>query len=114
MSTDIKLFELRDVGTHIPVMAVRVNPTDADEDYPLRRAGFQGSPCVLLTKLNTLETHYDPFHWDDRRTLHTAHRTIEKGWNDLVSGQVIDVEYLLGESSEPKKSDRLAEIGGAS
>lgn len=98
-----KLFEIRDTGTFIPVLVTRITAYDG---YLVRRAGFMGEH-YLVTKLNTLETGYDIFtHWDDAaRTMPVAHRHIENNWDNLKSGDVIDVEFLLGEASEPKVSE---------
>lgn len=99
-----KLLQVRDDGTHIPVMAVRVVPTNSDR--VLRRAGFGvGSSYVILTNLNTLETQYDPMKWTCRRTMRTAHFTLEQAWNDYHDNEVIDIEYVLGEKPLPKEPE---------
>lgn len=36
-----------------------------------------------------------------------AHRYIESYFDKLNSGDVIDVEHILGETKEPKVSERL-------
>lgn len=114
-----KLFEVRDRGTFIPVMAVKFDPmalpTNEQEErerFLLKRAGFNGSTYVSLTELadGSMQTHYDPFPWrkGGTRTLFEAHRHIEKNWEFLESGAVIDVEFLLGERQTPKLSEAVA------
>jgi hypothetical protein len=61
---EVKLFEARDRGTFIPVLAVRFVPSPGDDDFLLRRAGYGvGSPYVLLTNLVNNETRADPYLW---------------------------------------------------
>lgn len=98
---EIKLFEIRDRGTCIPAMAVQVS---RDDGPILRRAGY-GSPLVLLTMLAKPETQWDPWAWSSQRTMGTAHRYIQEHWDELISGQVIDVRVLLGETLEPAPAE---------
>lgn len=36
----MKLLEIRDAGTFIPAMAIKICANDSKDDYLLRRAGF--------------------------------------------------------------------------
>lgn len=117
----VKLFEIRDSATFMPVMAVRlsvangeVGQADLREFRLLRRAGYSAEqieqdshqePYVILCKLDGVEAQYDPYAWSRSRTLPVAHGHIIAHWDELESGSVIDVQYLLGESTEPKKSE---------
>jgi hypothetical protein len=75
------------------------------EDGPImRRAGF-GGELVLLTMLEKPETQWDPYAWANIRTMRNAHLHIQNQWEELTSGQVIDVRVLLGETTEPAISD---------
>ena len=98
-----KLLEIRDTGTFIPVLVTKITGGDG---YLARRAGFMGEH-YLVTKLNTLETGYNIFNsWNGAsRTMPVAHRHIENNWDTLKTGDVIDVEFLLGETEVPKKSE---------
>jgi hypothetical protein len=50
---------------------------------------------------------YDPYDWPrDPRTKPNAHQYIADHWSTLKDGDVIDVEYLLGETLRPKPSER--------
>lgn len=104
----VKTLELRDRNTFIPVLAVDMNPgSDAAERYLLRRAGYacDGEPIILLVKLDGGKSSYDPYKWGDR-TFKTAHLHIEQNWGKLISGDVIDVEFILGETAERKLSEK--------
>jgi hypothetical protein len=135
----VKLFEVRDRGTFMPMMAVRLLVRQPDfrhahdrslsesqfaihdnrEEWLLRRAGYgqneildhadEHEPYVILIKLDGTECQYDPFAWPNRRTLTTAHLYIRDNWSKLTSGQVIDVEHILGESDQPKESEYTRE-----
>lgn len=115
---EIKLLEIRDRGTTVPAMAIRLLGRDEAERWLLDRAGYYGpraeptaaEPYVLLTKLvDDLQTQYAPFHWRPAaaRTMPVAHRHVIEHWREVSSGDVVDVEFILGERSEPKVSERL-------
>jgi len=97
-----KLLEIRDRATFIPALAIQVSGEDG---YLLRRAGF-GDPLIYLIALATQKCQYDPWSWGNR-TMNTAHQYIEREWNTLKDGDVIDVEFILGESTTPKRSEQL-------
>lgn len=114
----VKLFEVRDRGTCIPVMAVRFPGNSwlsTQERWLLQRAGYGDHPAsyvqIVEIEGGRGRSLCDPFDVDDgvSRTRFVAYRHIIAEWDDLDSGDVIDVRYLLGESTEPAASDRLAE-----
>lgn len=100
---DIKLFEVRDIGTLMPVMVTKIAARNSKEHWLLRRVGLgtDGSYEFLYTVLNHGESGWDCYEWGDR-TRHISHKFIEENWDDLDNGQVIDVEYILGETLEPQ------------
>ena len=106
-----KLFEVRDRATFIPVMAVHIDGNCTDqEDWLLRRSGYGKSEdrdYVYLIHLQTGEGQYDPYKWGCcSRTLHEAHRYITEHFDELQTGDVIDVEFILGESAIKKTTER--------
>jgi hypothetical protein len=104
--TQVKFFQVRDAGTHIPVMCVMVLANDADDSRELRRAGFgKGTSYFLLTNLIGCQTRYDPFGWDDDHTMGTAQRHISEHWPSLGTGDVIDCEFIRGEATTCKVAE---------
>jgi hypothetical protein len=113
---ETKLFEVRDEGTFIPVLAVRVAPdelTYASRDYNsagtrylIRRAGYGGGQ-VIMTRLDASggPAYCDPYLWPDFRTYRIAHLHITEHWKDLESGDVVDVQFILRETGAPKRSE---------
>lgn len=105
--TEVKFFQIRDDGTHIPCLAtwVQVEPHSRE----MIRAGWRiGDIVVYLMKLNTLETQYDHDNWtvaNGPRTMPKAHRYIEEHWHTLKNHQVVDVEFILGERTTPKEPE---------
>src|SRR5678809_299635 len=97
-----KLFEIRDRGTLVPALAIQVSKADG---WLMERAGFGHQPMVYLVMLATQECAYDPFQWKHRRTMGTAHHYIEAHWDKLQDGALIDVEFILGETTTPKTSE---------
>lgn len=107
---DIKQVEIRDSMTFIPALAIRFS---GEEGYLFRRAGFVREHfCVALIRLSDFETHYDPFEWKrvQGRSMHVAHRYLIEHWHECSGDDIlIDVEFVLGETNEPKKSERGVE-----
>lgn len=104
------LLEVRDRGTFIAVIATKTVPENMEQQWLLARAGFgrnieTSSRYVLFTRLEGGETHYDAFNWGNR-TMHTAHDYVIQYFDELKDGDVIDVEYILGETSTKKQSER--------
>ena len=109
-----KMLEIRDIATFIPVLCVDMNPEDVasrDEHYLLRRAGYpcDGNPIVLMTRADGGKPHYDPYNWGDR-TMHVAHLYIAEHWGELRDGDVVDVEFILKEVEQPKRSERYGDV----
>lgn len=107
---DTKVIEIRDRGTFIPAIAVRVSAGLEPDDYLLRRAGWgcDGHPGVYLFGLHGEgPARYDPYGWGER-TMHVSHLYMCKHWDDVASGDVVDVEYILGETAQPKQSEAAA------
>lgn len=115
---EVKLFEVRDKATFIPCYAILMRPTSTDllpsgppeqqEAYLLRRSGFDFHlPMIMFGRLEGGEAQYDPFAWKGfARTMSQAHRYIAMHWAELTTGDVIDVEFILGESQFKKISER--------
>lgn len=109
----VKALEVRDRATCIPVLAVDMNvgvpgmPTHQAQWRLLRRAGYpcDGRPNILLTHLaGQGKATNDPYEWGGR-TYPVAHNYIIDNWCSLKDGDVVDVEFILGEASAPKKSE---------
>lgn len=106
----IKLFELRDRATFIPIFAFEASKYSGteEENYLLGRAGYGGS-CIVVGRLDCYGKFcYEP-GWNDR-TFDIAHRYLEQNWHSLESGAVVDVEFILGETTEKKKSERTEDM----
>lgn len=115
---ETKLFEVRDAMTFVPCWGILLLPTKlhvlgidiehSEEKYLLRRAGFGvDHPLVLFGRLEGGESSYDPYSWTGgSRTMRTAHAYVTARWDQLESGDVIDVEFILGERETEKVSER--------
>lgn len=116
---NVKLFEIRDAGTFIPAMAVELDRANGTrDDALLRRAGFgmesgKARLYILLMPLDDGKGHftYDQYGWGNR-TMETAHQYMYEHWDDLKSGDLVDVQFILHETATKKESE-LACAGGA-
>ena len=105
---EIKLLEIRDKGTFMPMFAFNTASQWPQQSYLLRRAGYSPEgDCIMFGYLaqSGMPACYDPYDWNDR-TKKTAHEYIQAHWNELKDGDVVDVEFILGETTQPKQSER--------
>jgi hypothetical protein len=103
---DTKVLELRDKATFIPIIAIKTTFANEGQRYLLRRAGYDHTgSCVILFRANGGEAHYDPYEWTGR-TFPAAHHWIVEHFDELSDGDVVDVEFILGETSVVKQSER--------
>jgi hypothetical protein len=104
-----KALEIRDEGTFIPVLAIEMSAENDSQAYLLERSGYnpEEAPLIAITTLRTKNEGitYDPYDWRNR-TWHTAHLFITKNWSRLWDGDVIDVQFILGETKTQKLSER--------
>jgi hypothetical protein len=114
----VKVLELRDEGTFIPVMCVDMNVENSDDPmrdaacgaqrYLLRRCGYpcDGRPNIAVTALDASggKCWNDPYGWGGR-TYPVAHKFIIEHWTELRDGDVVDVQHILGETAEKKVSE---------
>lgn len=101
----VKLFELRDKATFIPIVAIKIIPATIPELYLHRRVGFRvDDKPVMISRLaggdELMLERYD-------RTFAVALEHITDHFDTLTSGDVIDVEFILGETTEKKVSERF-------
>lgn len=108
------LLEVRDRMTFIPVLAVVMKPDCPEfgdqlesQRYLMRRCGYGfDMPSVLLTKASgDGSARCDPYAWGDR-TMKEAHVYIEREWTTLRDGDVVDIEFILGETGMMKRPER--------
>ena len=99
-----KFIEIRDAGTFIPALAFSISREDG---YLARRAGF-GDQLIYLVKIGQQQCAYDPYNWPgSSRTMTVAHGWITQHWDEIVDGQVVDVEFILGLRPVPKESEQV-------
>lgn len=103
-----KVFEIRDRMSFIPVLAVEMASKIEAESYLFRRTGYpHEKPLVMVMRLTDLKAEYSFNNWTNR-TMKNAHRYIQEFWPGLKTGDVVDVEYILGESLAVKESERFS------
>lgn len=105
MKPQFKLFEIRDEGTMIPWMAFKIGEAESFDARILTRAGYGQFPwqsdCVIqgpahCDGVEGAALAYKFEHVRHPRTQVAAYYIHEK-FDELVSGQVIDIRVLLGE-----------------
>lgn len=101
----VKMFEIRDAGTCIPVIAIRVNADTYEEFRFWKREGFNCAyGDVILVRPENELAKYDPYHWNDR-TMMEAHLYIRSHFDELPDCSVVDVRCIVGETSKPADSE---------
>lgn len=104
---ETKILEIRDRATCIPIMAARPSVAvcrTAREFAIVSRAGFKHAGPVIVCKLSSGDCQLAPEAWGDR-TMSTAHLFIRNHWEEIESGETVDVPLILGESDKPMGSD---------
>ena len=104
-----KVLEVRDIATHIDVLAIRMLAKNDIQNYYIHvRSGYprNGSCIGMVTLNNCAPGNVDPYAWGDR-TYATAHHYIYDHFDELIDGDVVDVEFILGEKPTKKVSERL-------
>ena len=104
-----KMVEILDRATCISAIAIKAASEDPIERFHFRRCGFgEDFPLIILLTLDPVRVQYGPYNWDtSSRTMRAAHQYIEDNFDNLLPGAVVDVEYILGETKEPKTSERI-------
>lgn len=105
-----KLLEIRDSGTAFVALCIDMNPDNDVQKSGLNGYGFpcDGVPNIMLTHASGgKKADNDPYGWGDR-TYNVAHNYITDNWSHLNDGDVVDVQFILGETTERKISERFA------
>ncbi len=106
---EVKTFELRDRATMIPVMCIFISMSEVkDPDrFLMQRAGWGGgqSPMYMIN-INDGRCQWNAMEWNLEPYI-TAHQYIYENWYQLNGGEVIDAEFIRGESKVPKTSERF-------
>lgn len=118
----VKLLEVRDSMTCIGAFAFRptdtmiwpsgiaANAQQVVERYLLRRCGWAPGPGagIIFGNLNDGKACSDVYDWPSHnRTMQVAHQYVLDNFSTIKSGDVIDVEFILRESSVKKVSEAL-------
>lgn len=109
-----KTVEIRDEATTIAALAVKLEPGCAADMFLLARSGYGTGPAsqseyVMLWPMDggTHVATTDPFkHGGGGRTRRVAHYWIIEHFDEMEPGDVVDVQFILGETAEPKTSER--------
>ncbi len=104
-----KTIEILDRMTCIPALAIQLTPGCERDRALLAHAGYGLTPLdqreyVILVNLTSAKASNDPYAWGDR-TMTQAHLHIVERFDRLTSGDVVDVECVLGETPAPRPSE---------
>lgn len=104
----VKAIEIRDSGTFIPALAIKMEADNEAQRYLLARVGFYDAQGVVLMRINDQKATADPYEWGNNpRTMIHAHQWVLENFDYIEDGDVIDVEFILGETKTPKVSERI-------
>ena len=97
------IIKVLDRDTEIMCMAIRMEPLSNDETQLAFRFGWGIEPekdyLFLASMTPNVRMEYDPYHWDNGRTLHIAHRYLldlfhTEGWETILKVHAVDVREL--------------------
>ena len=111
---EVKLFEVRDAMTCLPVIAINADTRTMNEQegFLMGRVGFAANtpgqePLILFGRAMDGNLRYNSHEHGTARTMQIAHDYVAKHWDKLTSGDVVDVQFIEGETSKPKQSERI-------
>lgn len=107
---EVKILEIRDQATFFPMLCINLAKADNEaQHYLMRRCGYplDGEPNVAVCHLSCNHSHItnDPYQ-QEGRTYPVAHHYIIEHWADIKDGDVIDVQFILGEKSTKSIPER--------
>lgn len=103
----IKLLEVRDEATCFGVMAISIDPDNEQQRAIIRHAGFSDRfDAIIMLDMHSCEGSYDPFKQPNYgRTRRDAHLWIREHFEELKDGDVVDVQFILGETGKKKEAE---------
>ena len=104
-----KMLEVRDSMTCMPCLAVSFHTDNPDDAHLMWRSGWghygNGEVLVMFPSCDK-EARIDPMTWPQTsRTRRIAHEYIVRHFNDLAPGDVVDVQFILGETTVKKEKE---------
>lgn len=106
---ETKFLEIRDHGTFVPALAIRVEHDPADESRPsqlIARGGFFRGNGIYLMRLSDARAQCDPYEWGGNdRTHKAAHLYLEQHWPNVKDGDLLDVRVILEEETVPAETE---------
>ncbi len=109
-----KVVEIRDEGTCILALAIQMQASSEILAYYVHTRSCyprDGSSIMLMILMDGRATS-DPYQWVDLhmgpRTMPVAHNWIIEHYEEVQDGDVVDVQFILGETVAPKVSERGA------
>lgn len=98
-----KCIEIRDEGTCIAAIAMKMAAANPVEDKFFWRVGYpRDGRAVVLMNLSNQKATSDPYGWgSDTRTMPIAHNWIIEHFDELTEGQVVDVRVIMGWAEKP-------------
>ena len=109
-----KIFEIRDTATCIVVMCVSLKTPNPKEKRLLWKVGYASRETdiatprtlILMHPMHTEKCSYEAYSLSNcSRTYPVAYNYIVEHWDELRSGDVVDVEFILGITNAPKPSE---------
>jgi hypothetical protein len=111
-----KVLEIRDEGTHIPALAIKMLADNSTQAWYIHgRCGYpKDGSSIMLMMLDDGKATNDPYEWPSlgmgSRTMGNAHNWILEHFDELADGDVVDVQFILGERERPKASERSCSL----
>lgn len=110
---EVKVIEVRDRATFKPVIALKVAPENERERYLLARSGYgteseeQNKYIILMNSRKPFNADYSFYDVTPGSTMQVIWLYLIDHWDEVEPGQVLDAEYLRGESDNPKQSESV-------
>lgn len=106
-----KVFEVRSPATMIAILAIKLSAHNDQERRLLCHSGFgingySFSRYFIVFPIDGGTGHASTDPYDHKsHELRVAHIYIQKHFDDMENGEVIDIDYIEGNTLAPKTSD---------
>lgn len=102
-----KCLEIRDDGTCIAAIAMKMTAAQGAEEKFFWRCGYpRDGHAVVLMNLSDQRATSDPYGWGGgTRTMPIAHNWIIDHFDELIEGQVVDVRVIQGLTDTPAPAE---------
>jgi hypothetical protein len=110
--SQIKILQIRDSGTFIPIVALKLDPfaSGNDQEFKLFRSVGHAEPVYLMFDLGQVEdvkafSSQKTWSYEPMSTHGASLQELINNWDNYQNGDIIQAGVLTGRVKEPQESN---------